>query len=119
MHSGAMVPDGSIEGLRRMGAILALLALVLLTVLGQPAQARTVLDVSAPAAIEQSHAGDPDGGHHPPGAHCANHCAGHATGPASEPAIDQAPPHTLRFAPAEQIEPEAVSARPPIRPPAA
>lgn len=102
-----------------MGAILALLALVLLAALGQPTQARPLLDVSASTAVEQSHAGDPDGGHHPPGAHCASHCAGHATGPASEPAIATAPPRALRFAPSEQIEPEAVSARPPIRPPAA
>ena len=114
-----MVQYGSIEGLRRMGAILALVALVLLVMLGQPSEARPLLDAPGAPALEQNHAGDPDGGHHPPGAHCASHCAGHATGAAAETALAPAPPRALRFTPGEEIEPEALSARPPIRPPAA
>ena len=105
------------DGLQRMGAILALLAAALFVALAQPAEARLAPD-GVVAVASADHAADLDGGHHPPGAHCASHCTGHATDPAGPAGRTTIPARPLRYPPAHDLEPEALSAAPPTRPPA-
>ena len=57
-----MVGQGLIDGMRRIGAVLALLAVATFVLLAAPSHAEPLADLAAAGD------GDPDAAHHPPGA---------------------------------------------------
>ena len=78
-----MIGRRLMDGSRRAGAMLALLAALLFVLLPAPGHAEPIADLATPAVASAHHAGDgdPDAAHHAPGAHCPTHCAGHAAPP--------------------------------------
>ncbi|MBP7701110.1 MAG: hypothetical protein KA098_00785 [Phenylobacterium sp.] len=110
------------DGSRRAGAMLALLAALLFVLLTAPSHAEPLADLAAPAAASAHHPGDgdPDAAHHAPGAHCGAHCAGHAAPPLlAMSAIDAGALAAGRQRPADDADPATVSSAPPTRPPSA
>lgn len=117
-----MVGHRLMDGLRRIGAILALPAVTAFVLLATPSHAEPPADLAAPAAASAYHAGDgdPDAAHHAPGAHCATHCAGHVAPPVS--AMTELDAHAGsqgRRRPTDDADHATLSSTPPTRPPAA
>ena len=116
-----MVGQGLIDGMRRIGAILALLAVATFVLLAAPSHAEPLADLAAPAAASAHHAGDgdPDAAHHAPGAHCATPCAGHVAPPVlAMTEIDARAGSEGRRRPADDADHTTLSSAPPTRPPA-
>ena len=116
-----MVGQGLIDGMRRIGAILAMLAVATFIMLAAPSHAEPLIDFAAPAAASAHHAGDgdPDAAHHAPGAHCGAHCAGHAAPPLLAMSAIDAGALVDRRRPADDAAPATLSSAPPTRPPSA
>ena len=117
-----MIGRRLMDGSRRAGAMLALLATLLFVMLSAPSHAEPPADLAAPAAAGAHHAGDgdPDAAHHAPGAHCATHCAGHVAPPVlAVTEIDARTGPAGRHHPADDDAPATLSSAPPTRPPAA
>jgi hypothetical protein len=117
-----MVGQGLIDGMRRIGAILALLAVATFVMLAAPSHAEPLVDLAAPAAAGAHHAGDgdPDAAHHAPGAHCATHCAGHVAPPLlAMTKIEARTDAAGRQRPADDADRATLRSAPPTRPPAA
>lgn len=117
-----MVGQGLMDGLRRAGAFLALLAVATFVLLAAPSHAEPLPAADATAAASAHHAGDgdPDAAHHMPGAHCASHCAGHVATPGfGGVAVETFLPSRQRLLPVDDAARATLNFSPPIRPPAA
>lgn len=117
-----MVGQGLMDGLRRAGAILALLAVATFVLLAAPSHAEPIpaTDPAATASAHHAGDGDPDAAHHMPGAHCASHCAGHVATPhIGGVAVEAFLPGRQRFLPVDDAAHATLNFSPPIRPPAA
>lgn len=116
-----MVGQGLMDGFRRAGAILALLAVATFMFLAAPSHAEPIPAADTPAMASAHHAGDgdPDAAHHMPGAHCSSHCGGHvATPDIGGVAIETFLPGRQRFLPVDDDARATLNFSPPIRPPA-
>ena len=116
-----MIGRRLMDGSRRAGAMLALLAALLFVLLTAPSHAEPLADLAAPAAASAHHPGDgdPDAAHHAPGAHCATHCAGHAPPLLAMTEIDARTGAAGRQRPADDADHATLRSAPPTRPPAA
>lgn len=117
-----MIGRRLMDGSRRAGAMLALLAALLFVLLPAPGHAEPIADLATPAVASAHHAGDgdPDAAHHAPGAHCATHCAGHVAPPVlAMTSVDARALAADRQRPADDAAPATLSSAPPTRPPAA
>ena len=116
-----MIGRRLMDGSRRAGAMLALLAALLFVLLTAPSHAEPLADLAAPAAASAHHPGDgdPDAAHHAPGAHCPTHCAGHAAPPLLAMSAIDAGALADRRRPADDAAPATLSSAPPTRPPSA